>query len=257
MGTRPPLIWLPAVADGPLPDQTLPAELYHESSKYHRALMYRLGPQPGPELRAALPACLQALPPAEEVTIPLSTALGRRRSQRAYADRPVAVQQLATLLGRACSPGSYPSAGARYPIEVCLLARRVTGIAAGFYRYRPEHHGLQAMEGAAEALLAALLLPGKRSDIEAAPLSLILISHFPRMTGKYGARGYRFCLQECGHIGQNVQLLAVALGLDSLVMGAFLDDEVHAALGLDGVESAVLAVMPVGYAAAEKEYQHG
>ena len=48
---------------------------------------------------------------------------------------------------------------------------------------------------------------------------------------------------ECGHIGQNIQLQATAIGLGSVIVGAFRDDEIKEAIG---IKEDVLYVIPVG-----------
>ncbi|GFP31416.1 hypothetical protein HKBW3C_02397 [Candidatus Hakubella thermalkaliphila] len=50
---------------------------------------------------------------------------------------------------------------------------------------------------------------------------------------------------EPGHVGQNVHLQAVALGLGTVVMGAFRDDQVKEILNLPQDEQP-LYIMPVG-----------
>lgn len=254
MATRRITPYLPAVWTEPLPDRTALAELYHENSKYHRSLMFRLGPQDVPAVSPAMPAGPGLpLPPAGPLALSLGEALSLRKSSRRFSDCDLALALLATILGQSCAIGQYPSAGARYAIQAYLYARRVAGLPAGTYRYEPHQHALIPVPGDAERLRHALLTPGRPEELEAASALLFLVADFPQMAAKYGARGYRFCLQESGHIAQNLQLVTAALGLGSLVMGAFLDDEVHAGLQLDGVEQAVLTVMPIGWTIPEEE----
>ncbi|MDB4894419.1 MAG: thiopeptide-type bacteriocin biosynthesis domain protein [Firmicutes bacterium] len=247
-----PRVWLPGVWQRALPAQTGLAELYHENSRYHRAVMYRVGPQSphGEHAAAAPPAspgpAVLLLPPGK-LTMTIGEALHSRSSLRSYDPTALTAAQLSTLLAHAAGPGRYPSAGGRYAISVCLLAKAVDGLPAGGYRYSPAEQGLLPLPVDPARIMAGLLPPGDPAALATAPLLLLLVADFASMAVKYGARGYRFCLQECGHIAQNVQLVTAAMGLGSLVMGAYLDDELDAGLGLDGVERTVLTVMPVGY----------
>jgi SagB-type dehydrogenase family enzyme len=54
-----------------------------------------------------------------------------------------------------------------------------------------------------------------------------------RLLHRYGDRGYRYTLIEAGHVGQNLALTAAALGLGSLSLGGFYDDDIARMLGLD------------------------
>jgi len=56
----------------------------------------------------------------------------------------------------------------------------------------------------------------------------------------------RYAHMEVGHVGQNIHLQAEALGLGTVVIGAFMDDEVAELLHLPK-EHEPLYVMPVGY----------
>jgi nitroreductase len=61
---------------------------------------------------------------------------------------------------------------------------------------------------------------------------------------------------ESGHAAQNVALQAVAMGLGSLTLGAFRDDEVNRILGLDQGEES-LYLLPVGHPSqANREESH-
>jgi len=51
---------------------------------------------------------------------------------------------------------------------------------------------------------------------------------------------------EAGHLCQNIYLQAVSLGLGSVSVGAFLDEEVNRLIGIDGKKEAVIYLHPVG-----------
>ncbi|HJX69867.1 MAG TPA: nitroreductase family protein, partial [Dehalococcoidia bacterium] len=62
----------------------------------------------------------------------------------------------------------------------------------------------------------------------------------------YGQRGARYVHIEVGHAAQNIHLQAVALGLGSVPIGAFYDEQVQRALALPKNQQP-LYIIPVGY----------
>ncbi|MFP4036521.1 MAG: SagB/ThcOx family dehydrogenase [Desulfobacteraceae bacterium] len=78
-----------------------------------------------------------------------------------------------------------------------------------------------------------------------APVNLVITAEYERITGKYGRRGIQYAVIEAGHIGQNIFLQAVALGLGAGIVGAFKDDDLVKILSLPPRHRPLL-VMPVG-----------
>jgi SagB-type dehydrogenase family enzyme len=198
--------------------------------------------------RVPLPAA--ALPP-----VSLSAALERRRSARQFGDDPLPLAQLASMLAagygvtRRASAGrevpalrATPSAGALYPLEFFVAARRVEGLGEELYHYDPLRHELERIGPAGDL---GRLSP--HADIvEGAAAVLMVTAVFWRSRFKYGLRAYRFTLLEAGHALQNVLLAATALELGSIVLGGFYDAKVDALLGLDGVDESSLVLACVG-----------
>ena len=243
-------------------------ELFHENSKTGRYDDF-----PPPEvIRARMDSLLQALPydaypavplpPALTLDGPLGEAILTRESGRAMTAGRVSLEQLATLLH--CAYGvtrenagtifprpfrAVPSGGALYPLEIYCHTAGVTGLGAGLYHFNPLRHELRRLrEGDDTRRIAeALVQPNVASD---ATLVLFLTALFERSTFKYGARGYRFILLEAGHVAQNLNLVANALGLAALNVGGYFDREVDALLGLDGVEHSTVYMVAVGHRVA-------
>jgi len=78
-----------------------------------------------------------------------------------------------------------------------------------------------------------------------APVDIVLCALYHRTSGRYGKRGERYVHMEVGHTGQNIHLQAVALGLATVEVGAFRDEEVREVLGLEE-QIKPLYIMPVG-----------
>ncbi|HJV79655.1 SagB/ThcOx family dehydrogenase [Noviherbaspirillum sp.] len=133
-----------------------------------------------------------------------------------------------------------PSAGALYPIELYLVARAVDGLPAGLYHYDPEHHRLDAL-GAAPARFGA-------PEAEGADAVALLSAVFRRTGNKYRDRAYRLAVADAGHLMENLRLAAHQTGMQARPLAQFDDALVARALGIDGVEEGVLAVMQMRHA---------
>ena len=76
-------------------------------------------------------------------------------------------------------------------------------------------------------------------------VNIVFTAIYERTTRRYGDRGIRYVHMEVGHAAQNVYLQAVALGLGTVTVGAFHDDQVGEILNLPANEQP-LYIMPVG-----------
>ncbi|WP_083793048.1 SagB/ThcOx family dehydrogenase [Hydrogenivirga sp. 128-5-R1-1] len=180
----------------------------------------------------------------------LEEALLRRRSVRSYLPEPITLEELSQLLWAAqgvTDPYGFrtaPSAGALYPLELYLHAVKVEGIETGIYRYDPHRHSLLDIKlgnFVPEVYAAAL----NQEAVLSAPLLVFFFALFERTTVKYGRRGIRYVFNEVGHAGQNLYLQATALGLGTVVIGAFYDEELKEVVGARRDEEP-LYIMPVG-----------
>jgi SagB-type dehydrogenase family enzyme len=140
-----------------------------------------------------------------------------------------------------------PSAGALYPLEVYVLAGKVEGLDKAVYKYQPKTHSLKKIMGGDKrsALSDAAL---KQSPIEKGAAVLVLTGVYERTSYKYGERAERYVHIEAGAVAENISLQSVALGLGTVLMGAFKDDEVKKALQLPDDERPLL-ILPLGKAA--------
>src|SRR2546428_1581175 len=67
-----------------------------------------------------------------------------------------------------------------------------------------------------------------------------------RSMHKYGDRGYRYILLECGHAAQNICLAAAGMELGALPIGGFFDGYVADLLGIDLEEEVIIYGIGVG-----------
>ncbi len=193
------------------------------------------------------------LPPPTDMDMPLKEALKKRRSIRKYLPEPIRINQLANILWAAqgITHGhgfrTAPSAGALYPIRVYVVIKKrgVDGLPAGVYVYDPHRHalGLVRIGDVSTPLMRACL---GQEWVGEAPVDIILVGYESVLRPRYGERSFRYMAEEAGHIGQNIYLACTAMGLGTVAVGAFHDDEVKKILGITAPDAAPLYVFPVG-----------
>ncbi|HOC38150.1 MAG TPA: SagB/ThcOx family dehydrogenase [Thermodesulfobacteriota bacterium] len=194
------------------------------------------------------------LPSPNYTGMPLEEAIKKRRSVRQYTGKALSLDQLSQLLfvaqGKTGSVYGHalravPSAGALYPLEVYAVVNRVEGVEQGIYHYIPDDHSLELQETG--NFSRQLCRAGLGQDVlESSGVTFVLSAVFERTKKKYGERGMRYIYMEAGHASQNIALEAVSLGLGSVSIGAFYDDQVNALIGADGIREAVLYLHAVG-----------
>ncbi len=180
----------------------------------------------------------------------IESALSQRRSIREYGDEPLSLEEVSQLLwsGQGISDPKglrmVPSAGGLYPLELYLLAGNVDNLFSGTYKYRPKGHILVRMDhGDKRAELSAVAL--EQECVRDAAVVIVIAAIYMRTTVKYFERGIRYVDMEVGHVGQNISLQAVSLGLGSVVVGAFDDHKVKRLLKFPENEQP-LYLIPVG-----------
>ena len=195
-----------------------------------------------------------ALPSARHEGLSVETALRKRRSVRSYSGEPMTLTQLGQLLfaaqgitGRMHGEPlrTAPSAGALYPFEVYVVANNVEDLEQGIYHYAVREHELELVKAGdfrGDITRAAL----QQDMLGHADASFVLAAVVDRTRHKYGERGFRYVYMEAGHISQNIFLQAVSLGLGSVAVGAFLDNQVSELIGLDGEKEVPIYLHAVG-----------
>lgn len=189
--------------------------------------------------------------------ISLLYALKNRRSVRKFSGTPISVEELSFLLlyssgivdsgpGPDESKRPYPSAGARYPLEIYpLVINEGGGIKEGLYHYNVKEHCLEILlqENLRRWLLEST---GNFKSIIKASVVFIITGVLDRTRVKYGDRAYRYILMEAGHMSQNLLLLATGLGMASLAVGGYIDSKVAELLNLELVKEVPLYMIVVG-----------
>ncbi|MEM3733872.1 MAG: SagB/ThcOx family dehydrogenase [Nitrososphaerales archaeon] len=199
-----------------------------------------------------MPFVIRLPTPKSKGPLSVEEAILLRRSVREYSTKPLSLDDLSQLLWAAqgitdpeSGARSAPSAGATYPLEIFVFIKQngVKGVDAGIYKYRPIDHSLikVSSEDKVKALMEAALY---QEFIAEAPLNIVIAARYERTTIRYGNRGVRYVHLEVGHVGQNISLEAVSLGLATVMVGAFNDNAVKQLLN---GEAEPIYIIPVGY----------
>jgi SagB-type dehydrogenase family enzyme len=185
--------------------------------------------------------------PRTDGPVSVEAAIARRRSVRRYGQESLTLDEIGQLLwaaqgitGERESRRAAPSAGGRHPL-VFYVCR-----SDGIWRYRPQGHTLtlHLHQDVREALGEAAWRQG---FIGQAPCVFAVSAIFERSTERYRDRGkVRYVPMDTGHAAENLALQAVALGLASVMVGAFDDGLVKEVLALPGQEEP-LYLIPVGH----------
>lgn len=191
------------------------------------------------------------LPKPVDNAISLLDAIKLRKSERNHnASASITLQELSNLLYAAqgiTHDGlrSVPSAGALYPLEVYLICNNVTNLVKGLYHFDVKNFKLELISKGdySKPLFEASLT---QSVVKKCAVSFIITAVWKRITNKYGDRGKNYAYVEAGHVGQNILLMATALNLKSVPIGAFFDDKLSRLLQIDGVKHTPIYQIPVG-----------
>jgi len=173
------------------------------------------------------------LPEPEEQPEPLKLESGKS----------IPLQAVSNVLHYACGPTmklpwgaagytfrAAPSAGALYPYEVYVGAENVEGIDKGIYLFRQESCAIEQVSSElkrVEMLAEALF-------IDDMPSFFVIITGLVfRSAEKYGDRGYRYALLDCGHLLLNLSWTARMMGFDGTHILDFNDALANDAVGCD------------------------
>jgi len=191
--------------------------------------------------------------------------LDARRSVRVYDESiPMTQSQLAYMLYTAQGIQDYrgkdeaftlrpvPSGGARHPFETYIAVRNVEGLEAGVYYYVPTANVGEKKVSIVylgpledwDNQIPKMLLDQKWAA--KAPVIMFLTCVPYRSEWRYKELSHRVVLIDLGHIGQNIMLSAVSLGLGSCCMAAYDQDLCDKALGLDGIDEYTVYAVAVG-----------
>lgn len=187
------------------------------------------------------------LPPTYDPGSEIEALLGIRESARIFYDKPLTLEEIAKIL-RSCritdsnrvpERRTYPSGGARFPVEIYLVSFNVEGLEHGAYHYNIKREKLEQ--------LWKKDLRNKRRELispylENPAATIIFTSVVSRSEVKYGIRAYPYSLIEAGHMGQNIHLTCAEIGVGSCSVSGFVDDTVKEILDLTDDEIPIYSI---------------
>lgn len=187
------------------------------------------------------------LPKPTKIKGNLGELLKTRESKRTFLQKRIDLIKMSNLLyyssgivkGNSVNDTrrTYPSAGARYPIELYLSINEVEGIENGVYHYNVLTHSLELMIKCDERKNIFDFV--KQEMVLSAQITFFLTAVFNRTQVKYGLRGYRYVLLDAGHLAQNFYLVSTDLGLGCCTIGGFTDKKANNYLDLNDGEQVV------------------
>ncbi|MGB9006010.1 MAG: SagB/ThcOx family dehydrogenase [Candidatus Aminicenantales bacterium] len=208
---------------------------------------------------------IQLPPPRQDSRMSVEKAISQRRSVREFAEGSLSLVEISQILWaaqgftqerkdppRLWNPKyewqgglrTAPSAGALYPMEIYLLAGNIEGLTTGVYKFVPKSHSLKKiMAGDKRSALSDAAL--KQAAIEKAAAVVVMAGVYERTSYKYGERAERYVVMEAGSIAENIYLQGATLGLGTVLIGAFKDEEVKKVLQMPEDERPLI-IMPLG-----------
>lgn len=182
--------------------------------------------------------------PSLEGKMTVEEAMTKRTSVRDFRQRALTTEEISRILWsaggqtRPWGGRTVPSAGALYPLQIDIATRE------GLFRYLPGRHLLESrLTGNVIPKLADAAL--HQSCVSQAAAVVAISARYERTKRRYGSRAERYVHMEAGHAAQNIHLEAVSLGLGSVAVGAFNDEDVRRVLALPA-EEVPLYLIPVG-----------
>ncbi len=185
-------------------------------------------------------------PPSPMGGMSLTEALSTRRSIRAFANKPLTMEQISQLCWAAQGITDQSSGKRTAPSAMAVYAATIYVVNKdGSFEYLPASHALRPMVGS-EAL-GSLRMACWQPSVGSAPVTIVLTVNVDRFKGRCGKQeAEQYCFLEAGHVAQNVLLQATALGLASVPVGGAGEAAIAKALGIPAPQRPVY-LLPVGY----------
>ncbi|MDR0498109.1 MAG: SagB/ThcOx family dehydrogenase [Holophagales bacterium] len=189
------------------------------------------------------------LPAHKGGSLTLDKALEERQSTRNLTGPALSLDTLSQLLWSAQGenrPGkrTVPSANARYPLELYVVATKSDALADGVYKYSPKDHSmLKVKDGNPETIFGSI--KGMQPWIPKCPAVFIFSGVSSRMGGNDPQRKEAYTFWESGAAVQALLLQVTANGLGATVVSGVDLDAVKSAAGLLDDEK-ISVIVPVG-----------
>lgn len=173
--------------------------------------------------------------------MPLFEALNNRQTLRDYTDRELDIQTISNLLwaafgiNREDGKRTAPTARDWREFDIYVVT------AGGWYVYDAEKHALLKMSNEDRREYA-----GRQDFVHTAPLTLIYVADYDRMTGATDDIRDFYAATDVGFISQNVYLFCASEGLGTCVLGQVDRDKMREVFRLRPGQRVVLS-QTMGY----------
>lgn len=182
------------------------------------------------------------LPSAQKTGgVSVMEAFQLRKSQRSFSSKELTTQQLSNLLWAAYGINrpeglrTVPAAKEWYEYDIYVIK------SDGWYLYEPKKHFLLKMGN--EDLR---VYGGTQDFVKAAPVILVYVADFDRMTNTTDELRKFFSAVDVGYISQNVYLYCASEGLATIILGQVDKVKVREVLKLKTNQQVILS-QPVAY----------
>jgi nitroreductase family protein len=174
-------------------------------------------------------------------------AFARRTAARSFGAKTIPSAALAAILAAAHHRvgRSFP-AGREMPIELALLAWRVSDIPPALYRYDGTAHGLALQGPAPSAAEAATML--RQEEFACAATLVLALGDLESALARYGDHGYRLMLLEAGAALQRAWLAAVCVDLVGCLFEGLFPRPLSMLAGPVVADHSPLLALAVGFA---------
>jgi len=183
---------------------------------------------------------------AEMPRDPIERVILRRGSARKFAQVPINLPQLSTILDRAtCGiPSDFLNPQGTQLNEVYLIVNAVEGLDPGAYVYHRDRQVLECLKAGNFRAQAGHLGLDQQLPVEAAA-DIFFLADLQIILGRFGNRGYRAVQLEAGILSGKVYLAAYAQRLSATGL-TFYDDEVIQFFSPRAQDKSVIMLVAVG-----------
>lgn len=183
----------------------------------------------------------------------LTDLLERRRSIRRFGSDPITQEAIGRLLWagygvNARGRRTIPSAGALHPLKLFAATENC------FFRYHPELPSV-ALEIEHNVGIKGRLARtcAQREIVEGAPACIVITGNCDLMRNRYRHSAERYTYLEAGHAAQNIILMALAMGIGAVTIGAIASQAIKEVLCISNAPDEPIYIIAVGVPETEDE----
>ncbi|WP_436884017.1 SagB/ThcOx family dehydrogenase [Mammaliicoccus sciuri] len=169
----------------------------------------------------------------------LNSLLKIRKNNSDFSTRQLDLNILNSLLV-SIQKSYYPSAGGFYNITPYIFNNNIKNLKPGIYSLKDN----LSLELLAVADMSNIVSTASLNHeiLKESSFYIIFVLNIDNLIKKYGDRGYRFGLQESGHIAQNLVLKAAEINVKAFISGGYFEEKYSSFLDLKSNELVVYEI---------------